>query len=397
MEPSLRRAFNKNFSTELYEKFLQALHRNYPGAIEFRIAETPVFVPKTFGKKIIDACEAITDLITDPAFKRLTAAGIPKNETVPNENAFPHMIAFDFGVCINNAGELEPQLIEMQGFPTLFGFQVYYPEVLRQFFPVPDNYSHYLGLYDKTSYLADLKEVLLGNHAPENVILLEIKPHEQKTKIDFYCTRDYTGIQIVCLTELIREGRSLFYMHNGVKTPVKRIYNRIIFDDLQAQKASLGEYVDITEDLDVEWVPHPNWFYRISKYTLPFIHHPYVPQTFFLNDVKQLRDDLSHYVLKPLFSFAGQGVVIDVQQKDIEGINDPENWILQRKVQYADVIPTPDIPAKAEIRIMYLWKEGAHRPVPAINLARLSKGKMIGVRYNQDKTWVGGSVCFFER
>lgn len=397
MEPSLRRAFNKNFSTELYEKFLQALHRNYPGAIEFRIAETPVFVPKTFGKKIIDACEAITDLITDPAFKRLTAAGIPKNETVPNENAFPHMVAFDFGVCINNAGELEPQLIEMQGFPTLFGFQVYYPEVLRQFFPVPDNYSHYLGLYDKTSYLADLKEVLLGNHAPENVILLEIKPHEQKTKIDFYCTRDYTGIQIVCLTELIREGRSLFYMHNGVKTPVKRIYNRIIFDDLQAQKASLGEYVDITEDLDVEWVPHPNWFYRISKYTLPFIHHPYVPQTFFLNDVKQLRDDLSHYVLKPLFSFAGQGVVIDVQQKDIEGINDPENWILQRKVQYADVIPTPDIPAKAEIRIMYLWKEGAHRPVPAINLARLSKGKMIGVRYNQDKTWVGGSVCFFER
>lgn len=397
MEPSLRRAFNKNFSTELYEKFLQVLHRNYPGAIEFRIAETPVFVPKTFGKKIIDACEAITDLITDPAFKRLTAGGIPKNETVPNENAFPHMIAFDFGVCINSAGELEPQLIEMQGFPTLFGFQVYYPEVLRQFFPVPDNYSHYLGLYDKTSYLADLKEVLLGNHAPENVILLEIKPHEQKTKIDFYCTRDYTGIPIVCLTELIREGRSLFYMHNGVKTPVKRIYNRIIFDDLQAQKASLGEYVDITQDLDVEWVPHPNWFYRISKYTLPFIHHPYVPETFFLNDVKQLRDDLTHYVLKPLFSFAGQGVVIDVQQKDIDAINDPENWILQKKVQYADVIPTPDIPAKAEIRIMYLWKEGASRPVPAINLARLSKGKMIGVRYNQDKTWVGGSVCFFER
>lgn len=397
MEPSLRRDFNKNFSTGQYEKFLQELHGHYPGAIEFRIAETPVFVPKAFGKKIIDACEAITDLITDPAFKRLTGAGIPQNETVPNENAFPHMIAFDFGVCINGAGELEPQLIEMQGFPTLFGFQVYYPELLRAYFPVPGNYSHYLGQYDKTTYLADLKEVLLGNHAPENVILLEIKPHEQKTKIDFYCTRDYTGIHIVCLTELIREGRNLFYMRDGVKTPVKRIYNRIIFDDLHAQKPSLGAYVDITRDLDVEWVPHPNWFYRISKYTLPFIHHPYVPETFFLNEVKQLRDDLSHYVLKPLFSFAGQGVVIDVQQKDIDAIDHPENWILQKKVRYADVIPTPDIPAKVEIRIMYLWKEGAPRPLPAINLARLSKGKMIGVRYNQDKTWVGGSVCFFEK
>ena len=397
MEPSLRRAFNENFSTETYEKFLQALHHNYPGAIEFRIAETPVFVPKSFSRKVIDACESITDLITDPAFKRRTAAGIPTGETVPNENAFPHMIAFDFGVCINNAGELEPQLIEMQGFPTLFGFQAYYPELLREFFPVPPNYSHYLGNYDKAGYLSDLKEVLLGNHAPENVILLEIRPHEQKTKIDFYCTRDYTGIQIVCLTELIQEGRKLFYMRDCVKTPVKRIYNRIIFDDLHAQKASLGSFVDITQDLDVEWVPHPNWFYRISKYTLPFIHHPYVPETFFLNDVKQLRDDLDNYVLKPLFSFAGQGVVIDVQQKDIDAIKDPQNWILQKKVQYADVIPTPDIPAKAEIRIMYLWKEGATRPVPAINLARLSKGKMIGVRYNQNKEWVGGSVCFFER
>ena len=397
MEKSLRTAFNQNFSTKVYEAFLQALHSKYPGAIEFRIAETPIFIPKAFGRKIIDACESITDLITDPDFKKITESGIPKDENVPGENGLPQMIAFDFGICINAAGELEPQLIEMQGFPTLFGFQVYYPELLRDFFPIPSNYSHYLGTYNKESYLSDLKKVLLGTHAPENVILLEIKPHEQKTKIDFYCTRDYTGINIVCLTELIREGRNLFYMRNGIKTAVKRIYNRIIFDDLHAQKANLGSFVDITQPLDVEWVPHPNWFYRISKYTLPFIHHQYVPETFFLNNVKQLRGNLSDYVLKPLFSFAGQGVVIDIQQKDIDAINDPQNWILQKKVQYADVIPTPDIPAKAEIRIMYLWKEGAARPVPAINLARLSKGKMIGVRYNKDKEWVGGSVCFFER
>jgi hypothetical protein len=186
-------------------------------------------------------------------------------------------------------------------------------------------------------------------------------------------------------------------MNDGKKTAVKRIYNRVIFDDLNAQKDTLGKFTDITQDLDVEWVPHPNWFYRISKFTLPYIRHPYVPPTFFLNEIKQVPGDLENYVLKPLFSFAGQGVIIDVIREDIDKVKDPENWILQRKVKYADVIPTPDIPAKVEIRMMYVWKDNAARPELAINLSRLSKGKMIGVRYNKDKEWVGGSVCFFER
>ena len=307
------------------------------------------------------------------------------------------MIAFDFGVCVGDAGILEPQLIEMQGFPTLFGFQVYYPKLLRKHFDIPSNFSHYLGQYDEASYLRDLQDVIVGDEDPENVILLEIKPHEQKTRIDFYCTRDYLNIQPVCITELIQEGRQLYYMLNGKKTLIKRIYNRVIFDDLNTQRHSLGSFVDITQDLDVTWIPHPNWFYRISKFTLPFIDHAYVPETFFLNEVKQLPGDLENYVLKPLFSFAGQGVVIDVSPKDIENVTDPENWILQRKVTYAEAIATPDTPAKAEIRIMYLWKDGWDRPRAAINLARLSKGKMIGVRYNKDKEWVGGSVAYIEK
>ncbi len=307
------------------------------------------------------------------------------------------MIAFDFGICIGEDGQPEPQLIEMQGFPTLFGFQVYYPDLFRQYFPVPINYSQYMDPYNHDTYLQYLREVIIGDTPVENVILLEIKPHEQKTKIDFYCTQDYLGIQPVCITELIQEGKKLFYLLNGEKTEVKRIYNRVIFDDLKAQKDSLGKFVDITQELDVQWIPHPNWFYRISKYTLPFIRHPYVPPTFFLNEIKQLPDDLENFVLKPLFSFAGQGVLIDVTKEDIEKIDNFENWILQRKVQYADIIETPDIPAKAEIRMMYLWKDNWDRPRPAINLARLSKGKMIGVRFNKDKEWVGGSVCYFEQ
>jgi hypothetical protein len=266
---------------------------------------------------------------------------------------------------------------------------------LKKHFSIPSDFTHYLGGHDRNSYSKLFREVILGSHNPENVILLEIKPHDQKTRVDFYCTSDLTGVQPVCITDLIKEGAEIYYLLNGNKTKVKRIYNRVIFDELNARK-DLGDIPDIRTELDVEWVPHPDWFYRISKYTLPFINHPYVPKTFFLNELKQLPAELQDFVLKPLFSFAGQGVVIDVKNEDIDNIRDPYNWILQRKVNYADVIQTPDSSAKAEIRIMYLWRENASRPEPAINLARLSKGKMIGTRYNKDKEWVGGSVAFFE-
>ena len=247
----------------------------------------------------------------------------------------------------------------------------------------------------RESYIQLLKEIILAIINPENVILLEIFPHNKKQELIFIAHRIILGIKPVCLTELIKEGKKLYYMNDGKKTEIKRIYNRVIFDDLQQQTAEVQEKGKILfEELDVEWVPHPNWFYRISKYTLPFIHHPYVPQTFFLNEIKQIPADLENYVLKPLFSFAGQGVVIDVTQEDIENVKDPENWILQRKVKYADVIETPDVPAKAEIRIFYFWKDGEARPVATNNLARLSKGKMIGVRYNKDKEWVGGIFVY---
>lgn len=397
MVPALRKKFNENFTEERYKAYLHEMHALHPGGIEFRLAETPIFCDKIFKEKILSACESIVDVIVKPDFKDLTARAVPSALNVPNETSYTEFIAFDFGICENENGELEPQLIEMQGFPTLFAYQVYDSEITRKHFDVPDNYSSYLSGLTKETYLELLKEIIVGDHAKENVILLEILPHQQKTRIDFYCTTDYVGIPVVCLTELIKEGRKLFYLKDGNKTEIKRIYNRVIFDDLQQQSPEIQEKGKILfEDLDVEWVPHPNWFYRISKYTLPYISHPYVPPTKFLSDIKDIPADLENYVLKPLFSFAGQGVVIDVTKEDIDKVTDPENWILQRKVKYADVIATPDEPAKAEIRIFYFWKPGAARPVAAHNLARLSKGKMIGVRYNKDKEWVGGSIVYFE-
>ena len=396
MQKSLREKFNKNFTEEKYAAYMQEVEGIHPGALDFRNAETPLFIPKDFTKKMLDACEDIIDVITAPNFKALTERSIPVDVRVAGDEKHAQFIVFDFGICENEKGEYEPQLIEMQGFPTLYGFQAFHSEFTAKYAEVPGTHSSYLNGYDKTSYIQLLKEIIIGEHDPTEVILLEIFPEKQKTRIDFYATQQLLGIEPVCLTKLKADERNLFYEKaNGEKQHVKRIYNRLIFDDLQQQEG-LTNIIDLTKDYDVEWVPHPNWFYRISKFTLPFIDNPYVPETFFLNEVTQ-PVVLENFVLKPLFSFAGMGVVIDVTQEDIDGIKDPENWILQRKVNYAPIIETMDEPAKAEIRLFYFWKDEWQRPIAVHNLSRLSKGKMIGTRYNKDKTWVGGTVSYFEK
>ena len=241
MVPAMRKWFNENFTQAAYKAYTGELNALHPGALEFRVAETPVFCDKAFTDKMLSACESIVDVITQYNFKTLTSHAIPPEIKVPGENDHSHFIAFDFGVCENANGELEPQLIEMQGFPTLFAYQVFHTEVTREHFHIPDNYDSYLGGYNKETYLQLLKEIIVGDCSTENVILLEVLPHQQKTRIDFYCNEDYLHVPIVCLTELIKEGNKLFYIKDGNKIQVKRIYNRLIFDDLYQQSAGIQE------------------------------------------------------------------------------------------------------------------------------------------------------------
>jgi hypothetical protein len=303
-------------------------------------------------------------------------------------------MVFDFGICKNKAGEIEPQLIEMQGFPSLFGFQYLCDELTKKHFDIPENYDAYLNGYDGESYIQLLKEIIIGKEDLSGVVLLEIYPQQQKTLIDFKITEKILGIKTVCLTELIAIEDKLFYKDLGNLIQIKRIFNRMVFDDLS--KFPEIKHIDLSKKYDVEWVTHPHWFYRISKYILPFTHYRYIPETYFLNELKY-PVPLDEFVLKPLFSYAGMGVIINVTQKDIDQITDPENWILQRKVEYAAVIQTPLGYSKLEIRLFYFWKEGWERPIVVHNLARLSQGEMIGTRYNQGKTWVGGTIAYFEK
>ncbi len=241
MVTDIRSWYNNQFSPAHYEQYIQQLAALHPDALQFRIAETPIFVSKEFTAKMIDACERIVDVITGYNFTFLTAHAIPPDVKVPDENAHTHFIAFDFGICQNDAGVLEPQLVEMQGFPTLFAFQVLQDEIARQHLPIPEGYSSYLNGFTKETYLQLLKDIIVKDEDPENVILLEIFPHQQKTRVDFYCTADYLNIAVVDLMELIKEGNKLYYEKDGRKIQVKRIYNRIIFDDLQQQSEEVQE------------------------------------------------------------------------------------------------------------------------------------------------------------
>jgi hypothetical protein len=397
MHKQAREAFNKSFTEKGYEEFVESLSSAFPGHLDFRVAETPVFVPKELTDSILRASDEIITTLISPDFHSKTDRAVPLNQNVPGENAHTSFLAIDYAICRNGAGELVPQLIELQGFPSIFGYQALVSESFRKFFEVKENF-HYLfnaGSYDE--YVSRLKTLILGEEQPEHVILLEIFPEKQKTRIDFAVTAEMLGVKAVCYTKLIREGRLLFYEKNGRKIPVKRIYNRLIFDDL-FNYPDLQTSYHFTDDVDVQWVGHPNWFFRISKFAMPFLNGEFVPETRFLSDYQgYFPSDLQNYVLKPLFSFAGSGVQLHLTKGDLEAIADPENYILQRKVVYEPVIQAPDGLVKCEIRMMYGWPDNAEKPELLISLSRLSRGEMIGVRYNKDFTWVGGSASFFEQ
>ena len=398
MIQSARQVFNQSFSPERYRAFLDKIDASAPNQLDFRVAETPVFVPKLLTDKLLQACNEIIDVITRDDFKTLTEKAIPAEQRVPNEDAHTQFLAVDFAICNDENGELIPQLIELQGFPSLYSFQPYLADLFRSMYPIPDNLSHLFNVGTNADYLARLTQMLVGDHNPEEVILLEIYPERQKTRIDFVLTERYTGIATVGLTDIRKEGRALFYEKDGRKIRIKRIYNRLIFDDLQ-NFPDLQTDFHLTDDADVEWAGHPNWFFRISKYTLPLLKSPYIPASFYLSSLPEYPADLENYVLKPLFSFAGAGVKLNITAADLDAIhaNQRDGYLLQRKVKYEPVIQSPDGLVKCEIRMLFIWPEADAKPTLMTNLSRLSRGEMIGVNFNKNKDWVGGTVCFFEK
>ncbi|MFI5335904.1 MAG: hypothetical protein ACHQ5A_03925 [Opitutales bacterium] len=402
MIASLRQRYNAAFTEERYAAFLRELNHAMYWPVDFRVAESPLFLDADTTSALVRAADDIVGQLATPGFRQHARTAVPAGLTVPAETPFPHFLAVDFALCRDDAGRISPQLIELQGFPTVACWQVLLANAYHLHFPaIPADFTSYFGGLDEAGYLAVLRTAMIGECAPENVVLLEITPEQQKTRIDFACTHTLLGVRPLCVTQVIKRGRQLFYAEGGREVPIHRIFNRVIFDELLRKNPPMQ--FSFADDLDVQWAGHPDWYFRISKHTLPFLHGPGVPPCYFASALQTTaRGELveptsgepvepENYVLKPLYSFAGLGVDIAPTREKIAALVQPAEWLLQRKVTYAPVMATPDGPAKAEVRLIFAG-DGTGMPRLVNNLVRLTKGAMHGVDFNKGRTWVGASV-----
>jgi hypothetical protein len=392
MHPDLRARFNADFTPEKYAALVRCVNQTEKWPADFRLSETPIFLTRAFTDEVARAANEIVDLTRSPEFAAHSRNAIPKGLEVPKESAHPNFLVIDFAIC-TEGDRLVPRLIELQAFPSLFGFQLLLLHCMRKAYPaIPQNWTSSFGGIKDEEYLDLLRRTIISESAPENVVLLEIEPEKQKTRIDFAATETLLGIRSVCLTKITKRGRQLFYDRDGREVRIERIYNRVIFDEL-IRRPDLNLPFRFQDDLDVTWVGHPNWYFRISKHSLPFLKTEHTSPTFFADEFPS-DEKIQNYVLKPLYSFAGHGVDMEPTRQKITALKNPREWILQKKIDYAAFVLTVDgQKSRAEIRMMFVWPDGDRDPTLVNNLVRMSQGKMMGVDFNIDKTWVGASIA----
>ncbi len=397
MISTVREAFNSRYRESFYKALQNEVLKTFGEPCPFRISETPVFIDRAMKEKVLSACDAILTQLDDIDFEAVRQRFMPKQLQSPISVDNPHFLGIDFGICEDENGDLSPQLIELQAFPSLFCYQPFLAKAYLKHYPnLPKNgYHYFLGGHTEETYFETLREVIVGDENPENVILMEIFPEAQKTRIDFWATQQALGIEVVCMTKVIKEGKQLFYEKDGRRIRIHRIYNRVIFDDLYQFK-DLKTSFNIFDDLDVTWITNPDWFFMISKCIMPMLSHESIPESYYLDEVP--RDiDLKQYVLKPLFSFAGKGVNLEPTWELLNTIKDMKNYMLQKKVAYSPLVKTlTDRNSRVELRILFVRDEKEGRLRPVINLTRMGKGGMINVSHNTNDTWIGSSISFFE-
>ena len=290
---------------------------------------------------VADGRELIEQLVSDPEYRRRSEAAIPAEFRVSGETDHPLFVQVDFGLVRNPRGEIEPKLVEIQGFPSLYAYQVAIAQQYQRAYGLDANLRFLPAGLDLEAYYALLRRAILADRDPENVVLLEIDPFEQKTLPDFLLTEQVAGIRTVNAFDVIQKDKQLYYERDGTQIPIRRIYNRVIFDELARKGKALP--FNLADEIDVEWADHPSWFFRISKFSIPFLHHPSVPKTRFLSDIDPLPDHPEGYVLKPLFSFAGHGVVIGPTRDELAAIPAEVRgrYVLQERLNFEPVIETP--------------------------------------------------------
>jgi hypothetical protein len=385
--PSLRRKFNRDWTPAAYARFLALIEERSGVATRFRHSETPCFLPAPLIDRMARyGREMVEQLLADEQYQRDSSDAIPERYRAPRETPVPLFVQADFGLD----AQREPRLVEIQGFPSLYSYQPVMAECYREAYGLDPGLAALPGGLALERYHALLREAIVGAHDPANVILLEVDPARQKTFCDFAVTERLFGVRAVDVRDVRKQGNRLWYERDGQWTPVERIYNRAIVDELERREIEMP--FDFRDDLEVEWAGHPNWFFRLSKFSLPYLHHPAAPAAQFLNQVTRV-DQPERYVLKPLYSFAGLGVVVGPTQEQIDAVPAAQrrDYLLQERVDFTPVVETPAGPTKIEARIMYLWQD----EMRAVNtIVRMGRGAQMGVDHNKGFAWVGATAGF---
>lgn len=399
MRSDLRAAFNAAFTPARYARYTQRLQEEV-GEVPFRLAESPVFATDGLRDFLFRACNEILEQLAEPERLRRAQAAIPAGMSAPNQPTLPNVMTVDFAIVQGEHG-LEGRVVELQAFPSLYCFSLVqgrvWSEMLEQWPGIERGFTPIDPELDFEGALRITREAILGGNDPEEVVLLEIEPDKQKTRCDFVATRKLVGIDAVCVTKVKREGRRLFREKGGRLVPIKRVYNRVVFDELHKKSPPMA--FSMTDDLDVTFCTHPNWYWLWSKFSLPLLDHPAVPKATLLSELKDVPEDLGPYVLKPLFSYAGAGVKVDPTRADVDAVPEDQRggWVLQRKITYArDTMRSPEGNGIAgEVRMLCFSHGADPLPRPFMNLVRLSRGKMLGIDFNKDLDWVGSSLLMW--
>ena len=397
-----RTEFNqRQFTSERYATLLSRLNDRTRSKIEFRVAETPCFFSREVLAEIADTGRILThQLVDSPDYMQASDAAVPARYRVPNDNPKPNFMTADFAFVRGEDGELHPKLVELQAFPSIFGYQDVLCEEYIRTFDLDRQLDWRFGGLDGDGYWNLLRQTIVGDHDPENVVLTEVEPETQKTLPDFHVYEDRLGIATVDIAKLKKEGSRLFYERRGKWVPIERIYNRAIVDEIERKQ--IKPAFDYRDDLQVEWAGNPNWYFRISKFSLPYLDHPSVPACVFLDDWfdgkrDTIPENRERLLLKPLYSFAGKGIQFAPTDADLNAIPRAErhDYLLQERMKFEPVISTPHGPTQPEIRILYVWPDRAAEMTPLISLVRLGRGLMMGVDHNRNQDWVGGSAALF--
>lgn len=390
MIPALREPFNAAWTEARYQSMLAQLQQRTRGSIAFPVAETPCFFPAALVEQLATTgSDLIAQALRGDAATAAAAVVPERFRGASRSEPHPTFVQVDFGLIRSASGHIEPKLVELQAFPSLYGFQAALADAYCEAFALPSGLEEYLGGLTRQQYRALLQRAITGDHDPSEVVLMEIEPERQKTRADFAMTELLWGVRAIDTSEVVTDGRQLRYRRDGALTPIRRIYNRVIPDELERRGIRIP--FDYRDDLDVEWTGHPEWYFRISKFSMPWLRHPAVPQTWFLHEVTGLPAPREQLLLKPLFSFAGGGIVFAPSDEQLAAIPHEQRnrYILQERIVFEPLIATPHGPTQAEIRMMYVWTDQLRAVLP---LVRMGRGKMMGVDHNKGLRWVGASA-----